>query len=228
LRANGAQARLKRLREVGADHSDSGGYAQADGVASLDRFRFVVETRFALSTGQWTTALEKGSYDFAWSPSATGEMASYLRKRVLTDPDSKTLADFRSFAGRDPYCAYLARTSRTALAAAPPSLASNASAPVDTAAPAYGAPRTEALLDKCSGCHLNGVGPHLPFDRPPELTALLRDGRFAHGTLMDEIRWRLAPEAGAGRMPLGINISDAERHALLDYFGSMLQRSATR
>jgi hypothetical protein len=65
-------------------------------------------------------------------------------------------------------------------------------------------------------------------DHAPELTALLRAGHFAHGTLMDEIRWRLAPEAGAGRMPLGTNLNDAERDALLEYFGGMLQRSATR
>ena len=227
-RANGAQAHLKQLRAVGADHSDPGGYARADGVEALDRFRFVVETRFGLSTNQWTTALEKGSYDFAWSPSAAGEMASYLRKRVLTDPDTKTLADFRSFAGRDPYCAYLERTSRATLAAARPPLTSAPPPTTDHVAHAYGAQPTQALLDKCSSCHLNGVGPHLPFDHPPELAALLRDGRFAHGTLMDEIRWRLAPEAGAGRMPLGTNISDAERHALMDYFGAMLQRSATQ
>jgi len=82
------------------------------------------------------------------------------------------------------------------------------------------------LLHKCIGCHLGGVGPHLPFDRPLELAALLRSGRFAHGTLMDEIRWRLGPQAGAERMPLGTNISGEERDALLAYFAGMLQVTA--
>jgi len=63
-------------------------------------------------------------------------------------------------------------------------------------------------------------------DRPLELAALLRSGRFAHGTLMDEIRWRLGPQAGAERMPLGTNISGEERDALLAYFAGMLQVTA--
>jgi len=225
-RANAAQARLKQLRAVGADPSDAGASARIDGVESLDRFRYVVETRFGLSTSQWTTALEKGSYDFAWSPSAVVEMASALRKRIAqSDPETRELADFRTFSGRDPYCAYLSRRSRTALAMDRPSSASAAHRAADAAAPVSGLARTRALLDQCAGCHLTGVGPHLPFDHPPELAALLRGGRFAHGTLMDEIRWRLAPQAGAGRMPLGTNISEEERDALLQYFGGVLQQA---
>jgi mono/diheme cytochrome c family protein len=218
--ANAAQVRLKRLRAVGG--ADPGAYAKIDGVESIDRFRYVVETRFGLSTSQWTTALEKGSYDFAWSPSAAAEMASYLRKRLAqTDPQTRDLADFRTFSGGDPYCAYLVRRSRAALAA------DGAAAGRSATVPASGLARTQALLDQCAGCHLSGVGPRLPFDHPPELAALLRSGRFTHGTLMDEIRWRLAPQAGAGRMPLGTNISDEERDALLQYFGGVLRQGAT-
>jgi hypothetical protein len=225
-RANARQARLKQLRTVGADRSDAGGYGQVGAIESLDRFRFVAETRFGLPTSQWTTALEKGSYDFAWSPSAAAEMASYLRQRIAqTDPQIKELADFRTFSERDPYCAYLARRSRAALATAAPALAVAAAQPSVAVATASTARRTQALLDRCAGCHLGGVGPHLPFDRPPELAELLRGGHFAHGTLMDEIRWRLAPQAGAGRMPLGINISDEERDELLEYFTAVSQRA---
>jgi len=226
-RANVEQAQLKQLRTVGADRSDSGGYGQVGGIEPLDRFRFVVETRFGLPTGQWTTALEKGSYDFAWSASAPAEMASYLRKRVERDnPELKALADFRTFSERDPYCAYLARRSRAALATVRPVVPIASDQTPETAAPAHGAARTQALLNKCASCHLGGVGPHLPLDRPPELAALLRGGHFAHGTLMDEIRWRLAPQAGAARMPLGSNLGDQEREALLEYFTTVAQRGA--
>jgi hypothetical protein len=226
-RADAAQAHLKQLRTVGADRSDTGGYGTVGAIESLDRFRFVVERQFGLSTSQWTTALEKGSYDFAWSPSAVSEMASYLRRRVeMTNPETKALADFRTFSGRDPYCRYLARSSRAALATAPAVLASASNQARESVALAPASVRTRALLDKCASCHLAGVGPHLPFDRLSELAGLLRGGRFPHGTLMDEIRWRLAPQAGAGRMPLGTNISNEERNALLSYFSAVSQSGA--
>ena len=222
--ANAAQAQLKQLRTVGADRSDPGGYGQVSSVESLDRFRFVVETRFGLPTSQWTTALEKGSYDFAWSASAPAEMVSYLRKRMERDnPELKQLADFRTFSERDPYCGYLARRSRAALATVRPVVPISSDRAPEAVESAHGAARTQALLDKCAGCHLGGVGPHLPLDRPPELAALLRRGHFAHGTLMDEIRWRLAPQAGAARMPLGSNLGEEEREALLEYFTAVAQ-----
>jgi hypothetical protein len=228
-RANAAQAQLKRLRVVDADRSGSSGYGQVDSTESLDRFRFVVETRLGLSTSQWTTALEKGSYDFAWAASALAEMVSYLRRRVeKNNPELNALADFRTFSERDPYCAYLTRRSRVALATVPPAAGTASGQAPRPAAPAYNTARTQALLDKCSGCHLAGVGPRLPFDRPSELVTLLNGGRFAHGTLMDEIRWRLAPQAGAARMPLGTNLRDEERDALLDYFSALAGRGQAR
>jgi len=227
VRANTAQAQLKQLRALGAGQSGVGAYGKPDGMESLDRFRFVVESRFGLSTGQWTMALEKGSYDFAWSASAAAEMAAYLRRRVAqTDPEVKARTALRTFSDGDPYCAYLSRRSRVALTADRPALAIATGGATDASVPASGIARTQALLHKCIGCHLGGVGPHLPFDRPLELAALLRSGRFAHGTLMDEIRWRLGPQAGAERMPLGTNISGEERDALLAYFAGMLQVTA--
>jgi hypothetical protein len=226
-RANAAQAQLKQLRALGAGQYDVGAYGKADGIESLDRFRFVVETRFGLSTEQWTMALEKGSYDFAWSASAAAEMAAYLRRRVAQmDPEIKARTELRTFSERDPYCAYLSQRSRAALAANRPAVAIAIAGATGASVPAPGIARTQALLHKCVGCHLGGVGPHLPFDRPLELAALLRGGRFAHGTLMDEIRWRLGPQAGAERMPLGTNISGEERDALLAYFAGMLQVTA--
>ena len=231
-RANAIQAQTKLLRAIGAGASERGGYAQADGVESLDRFRFVAETRLELPTDQWTTALEKGSYDFAWSPSAASEMALYLRKQIArTDPRIRELAEFRTFSARDPYCRYLQQRSRDALASA----ARDAVAAVSgmraanargVESPVQPLPRAQALLAQCASCHLGGVGPHLPFDRPSELAALLRQGHFAHGTLMDEIRWRLAPQAGASRMPLGANIDETDRMALLDYFSALSRRDA--
>ena len=233
-RANAIQAQTKLLRTIGAGASDRGGYAQADGVESLDRFRFIAETRLELPTDQWTTALESGSYDFAWSPAAAGEMASYLRKRIArTDPRIRELAQFRTFSGRDPYCRYLQQRSRDALASAvrePVAAVGSGQAAnggsVESAVPPL--PRAQALLAQCASCHLNGAGPHLPFDRPSEMATLLREGHFAHGTLMDEIRWRLAPQAGASRMPLGANIDEADRMALVDYFSALSRQETQR
>jgi len=236
-RANAAQAQAKLLRAADSGASDRGGYAQADGVESLDRFRFVAETRLGLPTDQWTTALERGSYDFAWSPLAAGEMASYLRRRIArTDPRIRELAEFRTFSARDPYCRYLQERSRDTLALADKDTIATASGArvatttrgVQSPAPAPPLSRAQALLAQCAGCHLGGAGPHLPFDRPSELAALLREGHFAHGNLMDEIRWRLAPQAGAARMPLGSNIDETDRMALLDYFSSLSHRDADR
>jgi mono/diheme cytochrome c family protein len=222
--ANAEQARVKVLRSVRAGDAEAGRYAAAGDIESLDRFRFVVEYSMGVSTTQWTTALEKGSYDFTWSPSALTEMTSYLRRRIAqADPEVAVLADLRAFNQRDAYCAHLRLRSRASLASLPRANGTAEPLAPDKARPT-GTDVAKAMLGRCAGCHAGGVGPALPFDREAELTERLRSGPFPHGTLLDEIRWRLAAEAGAGRMPLGVNISEADRAALLGYLEELARR----
>jgi hypothetical protein len=48
---------------------------------------------------------------------------------------------------------------------------------------------------------------------------------YPHGRLLDEILYRLTPEAGAQGMPLGLSISDDERRGLEEYFLLLATRS---
>jgi cytochrome c553 len=125
----------------------------------------------------------------------------------------------------DRYCSYLKRRSRTALAGAtgtvtgtvaprPPSLAAHE--PTDSAS---GGP--PAVLKVCVSCHETGVAPPIPFSDPRLLAQQLRGRAAPHGTLYDELRFRLSADAGAHRMPLGLNLADAERQALGAYFAAL-------
>lgn len=227
-RANAVQARMKALRQ--RDTGDRTAAPAPSEVESLDRFRFIVEYGMGLSTGQWTTALEKGSYDFTWSPAALAEMSAYLQGRLAqADPDVAVLADLRAYSERDAYCSHLRQQSRLAIAALPAGPAPDAPSPGEgVPADRPGNDDARALLARCAGCHAAGVGPPLPFDREAELAASLRSGPFVHGTLLDEIRFRLGPRAGAARMPLGLNVGDADRAALLDYLEDLARRSGPR
>jgi hypothetical protein len=44
--------------------------------------------------------------------------------------------------------------------------------------------------------------------------------------LLDEILYRLTPEAGADQMPRGLNINSDERHELEEYFLSLVRHTA--
>jgi cytochrome c553 len=76
-------------------------------------------------------------------------------------------------------------------------------------------------LQVCVGCHETGAAPLIPFSSPKLLAQRLRDRAAPRATLQDEIRFRLSPEAGAHRMPLGLNLADAERQALAAYFEAL-------
>jgi hypothetical protein len=91
-----------------------------DQPVTLDRLRYVVETGFAMSTDHWTLALEKGTYDFAWSPSTIYEVGAEVRGAVArSDPEIADLAALHAPKAHDGYCAVLARHSRAAIAAEP-------------------------------------------------------------------------------------------------------------
>jgi mono/diheme cytochrome c family protein len=73
------------------------------------------------------------------------------------------------------------------------------------------------LLERCAGCHERGVAPPIPFGHPEELARQLALPAGSHGSLLDEIRFRLQPEAGAGRMPLVFNPPEQDRADLASY-----------
>jgi len=224
--ANREQASMKRLRSARTGGADASRHAATADIESLDRFRFLVEYAMGVPTTDWTTALEKASYDFTWSPTTLAEMASYLRRRIAqTDPDVAILADLRSFNGRDAYCTHLRQRSLTSLASVPQSAGKAQAGSARENGRASGAKAASDLLERCAGCHAGGVGPPLPFDREAELAVRLRTGAFPHGNLLDEIRWRLGAESGAGRMPLGINVSEGERAALLEHLEDLARRT---
>ena len=70
-----------------------------------------------------------------------------------------------------------------------------------------------------------GVAPLLAFSDPTQLMQQLRVRPSAHGALIDEIRFRLSAAAGAQHMPLGLNLSDADRESLEAYFEALAASS---
>jgi hypothetical protein len=211
--ADRRQSASKALRRASRTEALRGAGAPADFAA----LRFVAERSFGLATRHWTLALEHDSYDLA-APDGALTLGQALWELVAgQDRALRDLASYRTFGADDRYCAHLRRESRRALGAwyAEHALA----APAEPAsAPAGSRP---ALLDSCIGCHSSGVGPPLPFADPAQLGARLHERRYPRGRLLDELLYRLAPEAGAGRMPRGLNPSPREQQELEGYFLSL-------
>ena len=221
-RGNAEEAQLKAQRLA------SGAAAPAPaGSDTLLPLRFVAESALGIPTRSWTLALESGTYDFTRPPSATLPLRTSLLATIA--PGDRTL-EMLSYsatpADGDRYCSYLKRRSRAALAGAtgtvtgtvaprPPSLAAH-EPPTDSAS---GEP--PAVLKVCVSCHETGVAPPIPFSDPRLLAQQLRGRAAPHGTLYDELRFRLSADAGAHRMPLGLNLADAERQALDAYFAAL-------
>ena len=79
------------------------------------------------------------------------------------------------------------------------------------------------LVQQCAACHGSDIAPALPFGDPTALAKRLFDGNYSHGRLLDEILFRLTPEAGAGRMPRGVAVDGAEQRELEEYFMNLAQ-----
>jgi hypothetical protein len=137
------------------------------------------------------------------------------------------LAAYRSFNPNDEYCAHLRNRSRASLTlwydAHPFVLAADASRPTPAAPPPSAPP---ALLQRCVACHEGGIAPPLPFSHPDDLAARLLDGAYPRGRLLDEILFRLTPQAGAGRMPRGFDVDAPQQRALEDYFVGLARTRA--
>lgn len=222
-RDNAREAQLKAQRLA------SGVTASAPaGSDTLLPLRFVAESALGIPTRSWTLALESGTYDFTRPPAAALPLRTSLLAAIAPgDRALETLSYSATPADGDRYCSYLKRRSRAALAApdgnrpdgVAPSAAERAGgdgshADGDGAAP-------PAALQVCVGCHETGAAPLIPFSDPKLLAQRLRAPSTSHGTLQDEIRFRLSPDAGAHRMPLGLNLSDPERQALAAYFEAL-------
>jgi len=216
---------------------------------SLDRLRFLAEVGMGLSTAPWSLALERNASDFGALRSSVGVLAASLLETVAPGDAAVTdLSHYRTFTYDDRYCAHLRRESTAALegvelaaaASAPPGHRAPGEVPGADAAAAVPAPPSAAperltqaaaiarpaLLGHCAVCHASPAGPpvapRIPFDDPARLATLLSAGGYPRGSLLEEIRYRLSPAAGAGRMPLDLNISEAERRGLESYFAALL------
>ena len=199
--------------------------------------RFVAESALGVDTGRWTLALEKGTYDFTLPPPAAQPLREGLLAEVAArDASVQDLSRYSTSSDGDRYCSYLKRRSRAALGASKEELSALGSevAAAPSTAPggptaAPGAPAgtspspagRPAALQLCINCHETGVAPPLPFSDPAELTRQLRLRPAAHGTLLDEIRFRLSAAAGTHHMPLGLNLSEADRETLERYFNTL-------
>jgi hypothetical protein len=189
-----------------------------DNPAALTDFRYVAESGLGISSAQWTLALEKNTYDFATPAADDAGLAALIRADLAAaDHTVAELHQQRDNSPDDRYCAYLRQRSRALLTQAdvvfanqPPSASRD-----DGASAAAGLPTM--LLGHCASCHSTGVAPALPFGRPDALAPLLLSQSRSHGSLLDEILFRLAPGSGPQRMPPDMVLTSQERLALSNY-----------
>jgi hypothetical protein len=230
-RADHRQSDVKSLRRAGRGN-------QTRVLASpteLTALRFVVERGLSIPTQHWTLALERGTYDFS-APDGTLTLEQALFERLArSDSALFDLAQYRTFAPEDAYCKHLRRESRQALSTwygMGKTSAHQVNREVEEAAAApLEIDSLEApppLLERCTACHSTEVAPPLPFDDPGTLAPLLLGGHYPRGRLLDEILFRLTPQAAADRMPRGIDISSIEQHQFEDYFLSLARSAAPR
>ena len=205
------QSLAKTLRRAGPENA----YVGLASTAEFTELRYVAERGLNVSTEHWTLAFERGSYDLS-APAGTLTLERALFEWLArTDTDLRTVASYRTFNADDAYCKHLRQASRDSLAAWYATPAAPAAAHTDGPMP------EPLLLQRCAACHSGDIAPSLPFSDADALSARLREGHYPHGRLLDEILFRLTPQAGAGRMPRGINIDSAEQRDLEDYFTEM-------
>jgi mono/diheme cytochrome c family protein len=184
----------------------------------LTDFRYVAESALGIATAQWTLALEKNSYDFA-TPATDDAGLAYLIRTDLAGADSNVaqLHQQREYSPDDRYCGYLRQRSRALLAQADDPFAHHAPSESQQQLTLSAASTPALLLQHCASCHSTGVAPPEPFGRPDALAPLLLGETHARGNLLDEILFRLTPEAGPQRMPPDTNLTPQQRLALSDY-----------
>jgi len=233
--ANAREAQLKSTRAAGGGLPRTARAASSDD--ALVPLRFVAESALGVDTRRWTLALEKGTYDFTLPPPAAQPLREGLLAEVAArDASVQDLSRYSTSSDGDRYCSYLKRRSRAALGASKEELSALGSEVAEAPSAAPGGPTTApgapagtspgpagrpAALQLCINCHETGVAPPLPFSDPAELARQLRRRPAARGTLLDEIRFRLSAAAGTRHMPLGVNLSQADRETLERYFSAL-------
>ena len=212
---NEEQERLKRQRSVSFDYKPD--ETSRSEVIALNAFCFLTEQGMGLSSKQWTTAFEEGTFDFKSPQPIDSEFEKQLLSTLKEhDPELSKLAALGRVSSNDKYCAYLRKKSLASLE----NLQSFGQADV----PLELALTRPPAINKCIDCHQGQVGPLIPFASPERLAALLNQGHYPRGTLLKEILFRLSPEAGSDRMPKGINLSAQEQSEVERYFRSLQDR----
>jgi hypothetical protein len=225
--------RLQALHKAqrAGEHADSVAAARPDD--ALDGFRYLAEQGLGLSTRHWTLALEQGNHDLTMQL----PLASQLEDRLVAsaasvDPQLPELRQAAAVSSDTKYCARLRRLSFEAFDHRPSAGTIEVSRTV-----APGSADAASLrvlpsiagrpngLERCIACHVSSpVGPPIPFDDAALLSAQLRARVSAHGRLLDEILFRLSPQAGNHRMPLDATLSNEEEAQLRRYFLSLALR----
>jgi hypothetical protein len=174
--------------------------------------RYIAEAGLGVPTLNWTLALEKSTYDFTTPDTGTAALATLLRADLTAaDPLLSELHGQREYSADDRYCRYLQRRSRESLTSETVILAHPATAGSSEQEALIRSP--ELLLQRCAACHGAGAAPPVPFDRPDQLASWLHKPA-RHGELIDEILFRIAPEAGSQRMPPSIVLTPTEREVI--------------
>jgi hypothetical protein len=220
--ADRSQSSAKTLRLDGRENPYSGLASPAEFTA----LRYVAERDLNVSSRHWTLAFERGSYDMSAPAGALTLEQALFAWLARTDSELRTVAAYRTFNPDDAYCQHLKRASQLSIAAWLETHTGFAPVPdaLDNAVPGHHAPgSTPTLVQQCAACHSSDIAPALPFGDPATLAIRLLDGDYAHGRLLDEILFRLTPEAGAGRMPRGVALGGAEQRELEAYFMNLAQ-----
>lgn len=218
------QDHAKRQRARGTAEGYHGGIQVVDPI----QLRFVAERLVGVPPQRWSLALEEGTYDLA-APEGALTIEQVLFERIaVAEPELRELKTFRSYSPDDAYCAELRKRSKRELkayyVAAPNRLPNTVAVTVAGVTPPRSRP---PLLGRCIECHNGSVGPELPFGEPVLLGQQLTVQGYPRGRLLDEILYRLTPEAGADRMPRGLNPTPLEQEELEDYFLQLALQQAS-
>ena len=220
---NADQEEMKRRRSLSFDYKPDA--ASRSEVIALNALCFIAEKGMGLSTRQWTTAFEEGTFDFKSPQSIDSEFELQILAALAPHDDQlMKLFSLRKVSSSEKYCDHLRRQSQKSLKDLATFDALSVSGFRTPSSSRESLP-TPSLVRKCIECHDGIVGPDIPFGDPHGLSPLLRGGNYPHGHLLEEILFRLSPEAGSDRMPKRMNLSEVERAELANYFKTLAQPS---
>jgi cytochrome c553 len=193
---------------------------------------FVAESELNMPARGWSLALDNGASHAAPTPPALDSLRDALLVQVIAnDARVGELNEYATSSDGDRYCSYLKARSRAALAMRLPPGAPEISVSVPGTVASDDRTRAGGLvppaaLEICASCHQSDIAPKIPFASAEQLKEQLLSRRAPHGSLIDEIRFRMSPEAGTMRMPLGMNLPDEQRIELENYFVQLAAQPA--